>query len=67
MTSPTLVTARFYEPERHRLEQALATWRSPDSVPTATRGIAAAHHALRYTEQYTAQPTADADVCRPQR
>jgi hypothetical protein len=22
MTSPTLVTARFYEPERHRLEQA---------------------------------------------
>jgi hypothetical protein len=23
MTSPTLVTARFYEPERHRLEQAV--------------------------------------------
>lgn len=26
-----------------------------------TRGIAAAHHALRFTEEFTAQPTTDAD------
>jgi D-3-phosphoglycerate dehydrogenase / 2-oxoglutarate reductase len=33
-------------------------------ILSATRGIAAAHQALRYTEQYTTQPTADAESRR---
>ena len=30
-------------------------------ILSATRGIAEAHHALRYTDRYTAQPTTDAE------
>jgi D-3-phosphoglycerate dehydrogenase / 2-oxoglutarate reductase len=33
-------------------------------ILSATRGIAAAHHALRYTDQYTAQPAHDAESRR---
>jgi D-3-phosphoglycerate dehydrogenase / 2-oxoglutarate reductase len=33
-------------------------------ILSATRGIAAAHHALRYTDQYTAQHTTDAELRR---
>jgi D-3-phosphoglycerate dehydrogenase len=33
-------------------------------ILSATRGIAEAHHALRYTDRYTAQPTTDAESRR---